>query len=402
MKILVLNAGSSSLKFTLFRMYTERILASGTVERIGMKNPNLCYEKTGQGEIEEEVQVADYEDALRLICNKLVDPGDGVLDSLDEVEAVGHRVVHGAEKFTDSVIIDSEVKSAINLCSSLAPLHNPPNLGGIEACERVFENIPNVAVFDTAFHQTMPDKAYMYALPHKLYDEHGIRKYGFHGTSHKFISYSAAEYLNRPLDSLKLITCHLGNGASISAVENGQVIDTSMGMTPLMGLMMGTRCGEIDPGVLIYLSKKGMTADEIDNILNKKSGLRGVGQIGSGDMRDIIQAANEGNENARCAFEMYIHRLIHYIGAYYLQLGGADAIIFTGGVGENSIPTRKAVIEKLHTIGCYPDPAKEESRGETALLSTPDSTIQALVIPTNEELMIGRDTLRLVQQQQNL
>lgn len=381
-------------------MHTETTLATGIIERIGLKNPRLCYERPGEEELEEDVAVADHENALRLICEKLVDADKGVLDSLEDVEAIGHRVVHGAEKFTDSVLVDSEVKSAIRLCSSLAPLHNPPNLGGIEACERVFPDTPNVAVFDTAFHQSMPDKAYMYAIPYKLYEEHGIRKYGFHGTSHKFIAQSAAEYLQQPLSSLNLITCHLGNGGSITAIQKGRVLDTSMGLTPLMGLVMGTRCGEIDPGVIIYLIKKGMTADELDSILNKKSGLRGVGQIGSGDMRDIIKASKEGNEQARCAFEMYVHRLVHYIGAYYALLEGADAIIFTGGVGENSIPTRKTVMNKLHTFGCHPDPETAEIRGETAMLSTADSTLKALVIPTNEELMIGRDTLRVVQEQQ--
>ncbi|MFO7822166.1 MAG: acetate kinase [Lentisphaeria bacterium] len=396
MRILVLNAGSSSVKFTLFRMKSERMLAKGVVERIGLKQPNLQYELEDGREIEEEVHVADHDDALRVICDKLVDKDLGVIDSLQDVEAIGHRVVHGAEKFSDSVKVSAEVKSAIRLCSSLAPLHNPPNLGCIEACERVFPETPNIAVFDTAFHQSMPDYAYLYAIPHKYYEEHGIRKYGFHGTSHKYVAQATAKYLGRPLDDLKFITCHLGNGSSVAAIRNGQVLDTSMGMTPLMGLVMGTRCGDLDPGVLIHLLKKGMTVDELDQLLNKKSGLRGVATIGSGDMRDILGAIDEGNSNAECAFNMFVHRLVHYIGAYYTLLDQADAVVFTGGIGENSIPARTAVVKRLKALGCYPQPENQNVRSEVATLSTPESSLQAIVMPTNEELMIGRETLRLL------
>lgn len=395
-KILVLNAGSSSVKFTLFRMKKEKMLAKGVVERIGLKQPNLQYELQDGRVTEEDVHVTDHDDALRVICDKLVDEDMGVIDSLHDVEAIGHRVVHGAEKFSDSVVVCPEVKSAIRLCSGLAPLHNPPNLGCIEACERVFPETPNVAVFDTAFHQTMPNYAYLYAIPHKYYEEYGIRKYGFHGTSHKYVAQATAEYLDTPLDELKLITCHLGNGSSVAAIRRGKVLDTSMGMTPLMGLVMGTRCGDLDPGVLIHLLKKGMAADELDQVLNKKSGLRGVAAIGSGDMRDILQAIENDNSKAECAFNMFVHRLVHYIGAYYTLLEGADAVIFTGGIGENSIPARSRVVERLKTLGCNPDPEKQESRGETVTLSTPDSTLKAIVMPTNEELMIGRETLRLL------
>ena len=398
MKILVLNAGSSSVKFTMFRMRTETMLAKGVVERIGLKQPQLKYELHDGRVIEEEAHVADHDDALRLICDKLVDPDIGVIESLRDVEAIGHRVVHGAEKFCDSVRVDSEVKSAIRLCSSLAPLHNPPNLGGIEACERVFPDIPNVAVFDTAYHSSMPNYAYQYAIPHKYYEEFGIRKYGFHGTSHKYVAQATAEFLEQPLEQLNLITCHLGNGSSVAAIRKGKVLDTSMGMTPLMGLVMGTRCGDLDPGVVIHLLKKGMTADEIDQVLNKKSGLRGVAAIGSGDMRDILAAIDNGDPKAECAWNMFVHRLVHYIGAYYTLLEGADAVVFTGGIGENSIPTRKRIIERLKVLGCTPEPATQDVLDGHAYLSTPESSLKALVMPTNEELMIGRETLAVLSQ----
>ena len=396
MKILVMNAGSSSVKFTLFRMRKEEMLAKGVVERIGMKQPQLCYELADGRTLEEEVPVADHDDALRLICDKLVDPDVGVIKSLAEVEAIGHRVVHGAEKFSASVKVCPEVKSAIRLCSSLAPLHNPPNLGCIEACERVFNDTPNVAVFDTAFHQTMPDYSYLYAIPHKYYEEYGIRKYGFHGTSHKYVAQATAEYLGQPLEDLKLITCHLGNGSSLAAIRNAKVLDTSMGMTPLMGLVMGTRCGDLDPGVMIHLLKKGMSTDELDQLLNKKSGLRGIAEIGSGDMRDILAAIDEGNSKAEAALNIFVHRLVHYIGAYYTLLEGADAVVFTGGIGENSIPSRSRIVERLKVLGCTPNPETREACGVAAMLSTPESKLKVLVMPTNEELMIGRETLRLM------
>jgi acetate kinase len=398
-KTLVINAGSSSLKFTFFRMSRERMLATGIVERIGLKEPRLKYKRHDGKTLEEAAHVVNHDEALRLVCKCLIDPEYGVLEDLSEVEGIGHRVVHGAEKFSDSVIIDGEVKTAIRMCSTLAPLHNPPNLGGIEACERVFPGVPNIAVFDTAFHHSMPDYSYLFAIPREFYEEYGIRKYGFHGTSHKFVAEATAEYLQRPLDELKLITCHLGNGCSIAAINRGKVLDTSMGLTPLMGLVMGTRCGDIDPGVLVYLLKKGMTVDEIDNLLNKKSGLLGVAEIGSSDMRDIIAAVDDGNRTAECALEMFVHRLVHYIGGYFTLLRGADAVIFTGGIGENSGPVRARIISRLAALGCTLDRAENQVAGKAATVSTPESTLQAIVMPTNEELMIARETLRLLQTQ---
>lgn len=396
MKTLVINAGSSSLKFTMFRISREKHLASGIVERIGLKEPRLYYERHDGVKLEEEAHVTNHDEALQLVCSKLVDKEYGVLSDLSEVEAIGHRVVHGAEKFSDSVLIDDEVKTAIRMCSTLAPLHNPPNLGGIEACERAFPGVPNVAVFDTAFHQSMPDHAYLFAIPRKFYEEYGIRKYGFHGTSHKFVAQATAEFLDRSFDELKLITCHLGNGCSIAAVNKGNVLDTSMGLTPLMGLIMGTRCGDIDPGAVIYLLKKGMTVDEVDQLLNKKSGLLGVAETGSSDMRDILDAAANGDEKAETALNMFVHRLVFYIGGYNTLLRGADAIVFTGGIGENSVPIRERIIARLSTIGCHLDKSENNISGKPAVVSTPESHPQAVVMPTNEELMIGRETARVL------
>lgn len=395
MKVLVLNAGSSSLKFTLFNMLEESVLAKGVVERIGSDQPCLEYESSEKGKLEEEIAIRDHTEALSVVCEKLVNREHGALSSLSEVDAVGHRVVHGGEKIRDSVFVDEDVKQAIVDCSSLAPLHNPPNLNGIKACEKTFPGVPNVAVFDTAFHQTMPPSSYMYAVPTELYERDGIRKYGFHGTSHKYVSAAAADFLGEPLSELKLITCHLGNGCSVTAVDGGKVIDTSMGLTPLAGLMMGTRCGDIDPGVVLHLVEEGRSADEINNLLNKQSGLLGVAGIGSNDMRDILAARDEGNENARRAVEMYVHRLVLYIGAYNTILEGADAIVFTGGIGENSVPTRRLVLERLRSLGCYIDDQQNESYGEAVTLTTADSLLKAIVIPTNEELMIARETRRI-------
>ena len=399
MKILVVNAGSSSLKFTFFRISRELMLATGIVERIGLKEPRLKYKRHDGRVIEEPAHVVNHDEALRLVCDKLVDPEYGVLESLSEVEGIGHRVVHGAEKFSESVIVDDEVKTAIRMCSTLAPLHNPHNLGGIEACERVFPGTPNIAVFDTAFHHSMPAHSFLFAIPRAFYEEYGIRKYGFHGTSHQFVSQATAEFLGRPLADLKLITCHLGNGCSIAAVNGGKVLDTSMGMTPLMGLVMGTRCGDIDPGVLIYLLKKGIAVDEVDTLLNKKSGLLGVADIGSSDMRDIIRAVDNGNSEAACALDMFGHRLVHYIGGYFALLNGADAVVFTGGIGENSAPIRERIVSRLSALGCRLDPAANQVAGKAAVVSDAGSTLKAVVMPTNEELMIAREALRLLKQE---
>ena len=395
--VLVVNAGSSSLKFTLFRMDTETVLARGIVERIGQAEPFLKYECADGRTLKEPAPVSTHDDALRLICAKLVDAGTGTLKTLAEVEAIGHRVVHGGEGFHDSVLIDSAVKEKIRACIGLAPLHNPPNLGGIDACERVFQQVPNIAVFDTAFHHSMPPSSYLYAIPYEYYQKFGIRKYGFHGTSHKFVAHAAAALLGRPIATLKLITAHMGNGASIAAVDRGNVLDTSMGMTPLNGLVMGTRCGDIDPAVVLYLVRRGMSADDIDQLLNKRSGLLGVSGIGSSDMRDNIAAAESGNQQAQRAIHMFVHRLVSYIGSYYTILEGADAVVFTGGIGENSAYIREHTVRKLACLGCHLDPeANRAAVGRPAVISTPESTLKAIVMPTNEELMIARETVRLL------
>lgn len=392
--VLVVNAGSSSLKFTLYSMDTETVLARGIVERIGLSSPFLRFERPGGGSSKEDARVANHDDALRLVCERLVAAG-GVLRSLSQVQAIGHRVVHGGERIHESVLVTPQVKDCIRECAALAPLHNPPNLGGIEACERVFPGVPNVAVFDTAFHQTMPPSSYLYAIPSQYHEKYGIRKYGFHGTSHKFVSFATADFLKQPLTDLKLITCHLGNGDSITAVNGGNVLDTSMGMTPLNGLVMGSRSGDIDPAVVLYLFRRGMTADEIDRLLNKESGLLGVSGLGSGDMRDNIAAAESGNPKAQLAVEMFVRRLVSYIGAYFTILDGADAVVFTGGIGENSAYIRERVLGRLACLGCRLDAAANKAvAGRAGLISTPDSRLKAVVMPTNEELMIARDTVR--------
>lgn len=396
-KILVINSGSSSLKFMLFNMATETMLAKGLVERIGTPNANLIYQRGGEPKMSQGIAAENHGKALAMACKMLCDPDTGVVKSLKEVTAIGHRVVHGAEYFSDSAVITEDAKAHIKECADLAPLHNPANLDGIVACETVFPNVPNVVVFDTAFHQTMPKHAYMYAIPQKYYDEYGIRKYGFHGTSHKFVAQAAAEYLKKPIEELNLITCHLGNGSSIAAIKGGKVLDTTMGMTPLPGLIMGTRSGDIDPAIIFFLARKGMSIDEIDNVLNKQSGLVGVNGLDSGDMRDTVNAAAQGKAAAENALNMFGHRTALYIGGYYTLLGGADAIIFTGGIGENSAPARKAIISRLEAIGCKLDDVKNKAvAGTLGVVSTDTSKTPAIVIPTNEELMIARETFRLL------
>jgi len=395
-KVLVINAGSSSLKFTMYRMSGEQMLAKGLVERIGLEKPQLKYERHDGLKINELAAISNHDDALRLVCEKLVDPNCGVLHSLADVQAIGHRVVHGGEKCHDSVRVTAAIVENIRECFALAPLHNPPNLGAIEACERVFPGVTNVAVFDTAFHSTMPPESYLFAIPYDYYTKFGIRKYGFHGTSHKYVTYATAEFLGKPVYSLRLITCHLGNGCSVAAVNSGNVLDTSMGMTPLMGLVMGTRCGDIDPAVVLHLVKQGMSPDEVDAMLNKQSGLLGVAGLGTSDMRDIISAVESGHTRAKQAMEMFIHRLVFYIGAYHTLLGGADAVVFTGGIGENSAYMRSRVVPRLKAIGCHLDSEKNQVMGKAAVISTRDSVVQAIVMPTNEELMIARETGRVV------
>ncbi len=396
-RILVVNSGSSSLKFMLFSMRQEIMLAKGLVERIGAPSANLAYQRNGEAKTQKPISADNHGEALEMACKMLVDPERGVLKSLAEVNAIGHRVVHGAEHFRDSVMIDETVKQGINDCAALAPLHNPPNIGGIVACEKVFPKIPNVAVFDTAFHQTMEPHAFLYAIPYKYYERYKIRKYGFHGTSHKFVMQAAAEWLQKPVEKLKLITCHLGNGSSIAAIDGGNVVDTTMGMTPLPGLVMGTRCGDLDPAVVLFLARQGMTADAIDDLLNKRSGLLGVGGIDSGDMRDLVDAAAEKNPSAQSALKMFGHRAALYIGGYFTLLGGADAVVLTGGIGENSAPARAAIVERLDAIGCHLDTARNaEVRGRAGIITREGSRVPVLIMPTNEELMIARETFKVL------
>lgn len=397
--VLVINSGSSSLKFMLFRMHQEQILARGLVERIGKPSANLQYQREGEAKQETAVTVDNHAQALEMVCESLLDPQKGVLESLSAVEAIGHRVVHGGEQFCEPILVDEAVKRGITDCASLAPLHNPANLGGITACEQVFPGVPNIAVFDTAFHQSMRPHAFLYAIPYKYYERYRIRKYGFHGTSHQFVMQATASYLGRPVESLKLISCHLGNGCSVAAIDGGKVVDTSMGMTPLSGLMMGTRCGDIDPGVVLFLMRQGMTPDAIDELLNKRSGLLGVGGIDSGDMRDIVDATEAGDPSATRAMNMFVHRLALYIGGYYTLLGGADAIVLTGGMGENSVYSRGALIRRLESLGCKLDEQRNNTERKAGPLTTDDSSLPVIVMATNEELMIARETVRIVGRQ---
>ncbi len=396
MKVLVVNSGSSSLKFTLFDMTTKEPICKGLVERIGLDAPKLIYQRGDEAKLEEELTIKNHAEALRSVCGKLVDPQVGVLKNLSEVDAIGHRVLHGGSRYTAPIVVNQEAKDGISACFPLGPLHNPPNLGGIEACEEVFPNVKNVAVFDTAFHQSMEPKAYLYAIPQEYYKKYDIRKYGFHGTSHKYVYFNSCEFLGMDPAKAKIITCHLGNGSSLAAVNGGKVVDTSMGLTPLMGLVMGTRCGDMDPAVIPFIMKQtGCTPDEIDTILNKKSGFLGVSGLSS-DMRDIEKARDEGHEGAATAYKMFIHRLLHYIGGYYLLLGGADAIVFTGGIGENGIATRQKVVEAMAAYGIKLNEEANNCRGKQVVISTDDSKVKVLVTPTNEELMIAMETVALV------
>jgi acetate kinase len=398
MKILVINSGSSSLKFTLFDMEggNNTVIASGLVERVGTPTPNLIIKRPDGFKFEESPEgVKNHSDGLRAVCAKLVDPQIGVLKSLSEVKAIGHRVLHGGEKVTAPVKVDEAVKDIIRACIPLGPLHNPANLSGIEACEEIFAGVPNVAVFDTQFHQTMPPEAYLYAIPMEYYKKYGIRKYGFHGTSHRFVTLSTAKFLGKAPEDVTIITCHLGNGCSMAAVKNGKVIDTTMGLTPLEGLMMGTRSGDMDPAAVLRMVQVGNTAQDVDTILNKKSGLLAIGGIGSGDMRDIVNAADSGNKDAALALKMFIRRIVKYIGSYYVLLGGADAIVFTGGIGEHSIPERKAILDGIACLGIKCDDAKnKDCFGKAGVISTDDSAWKAIVMPTNEELMIALETVK--------
>ena len=397
MKILVLNCGSSSLKYQLIDMSNEEVLCVGLVERIGIEGSVLKQEKDGvEGKLIVEQPMKNHQDAIKLVLDAVVDPQYGGVKDIKEVEAVGHRVVHGGEKFASSVIITEEVEEAMRKCSELAPLHNPANLMGIDAIKAVLPGVPNVGVFDTAFHQTMPASSYLYGLPYRLYTEYGVRRYGFHGTSHKYVSQRAAAMLGKDIADLKIITCHLGNGASIAAVDGGKVVDTSMGLTPLEGLIMGTRCGDIDPAIIPFIMKKeNLDADGVDKLMNKESGVYGMTGISS-DFRDISTAAAEGNQKAIDALDAYHKRVKKYIGAYAAEMNGVDAIVFTAGLGENGIEDRLAIASNLEVLGVKMDAEANNVRGKETVISAADSKVKVLLIPTNEELMIARDTLELV------
>lgn len=396
MNILVINCGSSSLKYQLINSDSEKVLAKGICERIGIEGSQITYQPSGG---EKKIIVSPmptHTQAIKLVLDELTDEATGVIKSLGEVGAVGHRVVHGGESFTSSTLITEEAMKAIEECNDLAPLHNPANLIGIRACQELMPNTPMVAVFDTAFHQTMPEKAYLYGLPYEYYETYKVRRYGFHGTSHSYVSKRTAEFLGKPYDSLKTIVCHLGNGSSVSAVLNGKSIDTSMGFTPLEGLVMGTRSGDVDPGVMQFLMhKEHLDIDQMMDILNKKSGIYGMSGVSS-DCRDVENAANAGHKRAKIALESFAYRVAKYVGAYAAAMGGVDAITFTAGVGENDKVTRKIVCEHLAFLGIQVDDEANAKRGQEVRISTPDSKIAVLVIPTNEELAIARETLALV------
>ena len=396
MFVFVLNCGSSSFKYQLLDMSNEHRVASGLVERIGMKDSILAYEPATGDKVKETLDIANHEIAIKMVLDKLVDSKIGVIKSLSDITAVGHRVVHGAEKFSGSVKVDAAVLAALQECVPMAPLHNPANITGIQAMMHALPSVPNVAVFDTAFHATMPAESYIYALPYEWYETHHVRRYGFHGTSHRFVTERAAEILGVNKDDFNCITCHMGNGSSYTAVKGGKSYDTSMGLTPLEGMVMGTRCGDIDAGILSFLSSNlNMSIADIDNALNKKSGLLGISGVSS-DMRDIEGAAKEGNARAKLAIDVLRHRALKYIGAYAVELGRVDAIIFTGGIGENAIDFRGSVVEKLTALGIKLNAAANNVRGKEAVISTADSAIKVMVVPTNEELVIARDTKEIV------
>ena len=396
MNILVINCGSSSLKFQLIDSDSEKVLAKGNCERIGIDG-RLQYTPAGGDKEISNHDMPTHKEAISCMLNALTNENTGVIKSLEEIGAVGHRVVHGGEKFTSSVIVDDEVKTAIEECCELAPLHNPANLIGIHACEELMNGVPNVVVFDTAFHQTMPAKAYLYGLPYDFYDKYRIRKYGFHGTSHSFVSKRAAEFLGMDYNNSKLIICHLGNGASLSAVLNGECVDTSMGLTPLEGLMMGTRSGDIDPSVVEFIAKKEqLDVSEVLSILNKKSGLQGLSNGLSSDIRDIWSGIEDGNEFAILAMEVFCYRIAKYIGSYAAAMNGVDAIVFTAGIGENDHGVREKVCSYLNYLGTTLDFEANKVRATERVISTPDSKVKLVAIPTNEELAIARETVALI------
>ena len=396
MEVLVINCGSSSLKFQLIDSVKEHVLAKGLCERIGIDKSSITYQSDKCEKMTKEVDMPTHNEAINAVISALTDEKTGVINDMSEVKAVGHRVVHGGEYFSSSAIVDEDVLEKIEKCNYLAPLHNPANVIGIKACMKIMKDTPNVVVFDTAFHQTMPEEAYLYGIPREYYEKHKIRRYGFHGTSHSYVSKRVAQIINKPVEELKTIVCHLGNGASICAVDGGKSVDTSMGLTPLAGVMMGTRSGDIDPGILEVLAKmENKDVSEITNILNKKSGVSGLSQVSS-DFRDITKAIEEGNTVAKSALDAYIRTVVRFVGAYVAVMNGVDTIVFTAGVGENNSAVRAGVVKHLKYLGVELDEEANKIRGEEKLISTADSKVKVYVVPTNEELAIARETVELV------
>jgi len=396
LKILVLNSGSSSLKYQLIDMKSEEVLTKGMVEKIGLQGSRLIQKSNLKGKNEIEKDMKNHKDALKIVMETLIDEKKGVIKSLKEIQAVGHRVVHGGEKFSKSILISDDVINEIEKCEELAPLHNPANKMGIQAIKELLHGINQVAVFDTAYHQTMEPNKYLYAIPYGLYEKYRIRKYGFHGTSHKYVAEKTSEFLNKKIDKMKIITCHIGNGVSITAIAGGKVVDTSMGFTPLEGLVMGTRSGDLDPSIVSFIMKKeNMNLEMINNMLNKESGIYGLSGISS-DLREVEEAALAGDKRAILALEVYVNRIVKYIGAYVAELNGLDVIVFTAGVGENSNTIRKMVVDQLNWLGIKLNEENNKVRGEARVISTDDSVIKVLIMPTDEEYMIAKDTYSLV------
>lgn len=398
MNVLVINCGSSSLKYQLINSESEEVLAKGLCERIGIDGSAIAHQPAGGEKVKTEVALPNHTAAVKYVIEKLTDPEVGVIKSLDEIDAVGHRIVHGGEKFATSVVLDDEVIAVIEQCNDLAPLHNPANLIGINSCKEIMPGVPMVGVFDTAFHQTMPKKAYLYGLPLSYYEDYKVRRYGFHGTSHDFVSKRAAQILGKDVKELKIIVCHLGNGASVSAVKYGESVDTSMGLTPLEGLIMGTRSGDLDPAIITFVAdKEGIGAEQVIDVCNKKSGVLGLSGGVSSDFRDLAEASAKGNEAAATTLETYAYRVGKYIGAYAAAMNGVDAIVFTAGVGENNAEVRTLIGQYIGFLGTNIDPEKNKLRGEEVILSDADAKVTVMVIPTNEELAIARETVRLVE-----
>ena len=395
MKILVVNAGSSSIKYQVFDMTDESVLAKGLVDRVGIPGSTLEHKPTGKDEVVIKQDLPDHTEGMKLVLDVLINPEYGIIKSMDEIGAVGHRVVHGGEDFAESVVIDDKVKKVIKDCFDIAPLHNPPNLMGIEACQELMPNVKHIAAFDTAFHQTMQAANFMYALPYEVYEKFKVRRYGFHGTSHYYVAHRAAEMLGKPYEDCKIVTLHLGNGASMAAIKEGRVVDTSMGFTPLEGLVMGTRSGDIDPAIVFFLMEKlGMNSQEANSYFNKKSGMLGLSGV-SNDLRDILEAASSGNERAQNALDVYYNKVKGYIGNYIAKLNGCDCLVFTAGVGENGYDVREKICENLDALGIKMDVEKNKVRGKEVDVATADSKVRIFVIPTNEELVIARDTYKL-------